>query len=243
MNNEHDIERSSLLASVSSHKKQNQELLTQKIDLETSLAEISNQLTTRTKNSDKLLSELEGQTASVRAYETRVNELNEQLDVFRCEIEQTTQSNQQLTTQQDAIAQAYQVEKLRNEELESRLSSSEDVLKSVRQLFGQQTANELLSSEVQRVVLENQNLKTSLEQINMDVSLKESSEDELKKELATLRANLDLSESERSKFERNLCAERHKCERELEQQRAEIERQHTAIMENVCFDLSYLESI
>lgn len=243
LNNEHEIERSSLLATISSHKKQNQELLTQKIELETSLAEISNQLTITTKNSDKLHSQLEGQTASVRAYETRVNELNEQLDVFRSEIEQSTQSNQQLTTQQDAIAQAYQVEKLRNEELESRISSSEDILKSVRQLFGQQTVNEVLSSEVQRVVLENQSLKTSLEQVSMDVSLKESSEDELRKELATLRTNLDLSELERSKFERNLCAERHKCERELEQQRIEVERQHTARMENVCFYLSYLESI
>ena len=110
-------------------------------------------------------------------------------------------------------------------------------------MFGQQTVNEVLSSEVQRVVLENQSLKTSLEQVSMDVSLKESSEDELRKELATLRTNLDLSELERSKFERNLCAERHKCERELEQQRIEVERQHTARMENVCFYLSYLESI
>ncbi|KAI6660402.1 RB1-inducible coiled-coil protein 1-like isoform X2 [Oopsacas minuta] len=254
MNNEHEIERSTLLATIESHKKQNEELLTQKITLETSLAGINTQLTVAMKNSDKLHSQLEGQTASVHAYEARVNELNEQLDIFRSEMEETVKSNKQLTTQQDAIAQAYQVEKLRNEELESRISVSEDCLKNVREAFGHETGNDLLGSEVQRVVLENQSLKTSLEQVNMDVSLKESTGDELKREVNTLRSNLETIEKdrnvlrhsldevmqdskdlglERAKFERDIYAERHKCERELERQREEIERQHSARIDNM----------
>ena len=256
LNNEQEIERSSLLEIISSHKKQNEELLTHKLELETSLAEVNTLLTEAQKHSDKLHSQIDGQSVSIHAYETKINDLNEKLDRYRCEMEDTVQSNQQLTTQQDAIAQAYQVEKLKNEELESRLSTSEDCLLNVRQVFGQQTGNDTLGSQVQRVVLENQTLRSSLEQVSMDVSVKECTEDELKRELATLRATMDTVEQERNalshsnkeiglervKFERDLYAEKQKYELELEQQRADIEQQHTA-MDNVCFDLFYLESV
>ena len=264
LNNEHEIERSSLLAVISSHKKQNQELLTQKLELETSLAEVNTFLTEAKKQTDKLHSQIDGQSVSIHAYETKINDLNEQLERYRCEIEETVQSNSQLTTQQDAIAHAFQVEKLRNEELESRLSASEDCLRNVRQVFGHETGNEVLSSEVQRVVLENQTLRSSLEQVSMDVSVKECTEDELKRELATLKANMDTLEQEKNalrnslqerildnkeiglervKFERDLFSERQKYELEFELQRADIERQHTARMDNVCFNFFYLESV
>ena len=255
MNNEHEIERASLLAVISSHKKHNDELLTQKLELENSLAEVNSLLTESKKHSDKLHSQIDGQSVSIHAYETKLNNLNGQLDQYRIEIEGTVHSNQQLVTQQDAIAQAYQVEKLRCEELESRLSASEDCLKNVRQVFGHETGNEVLSSEVQRVVLENQNLKSNLEQVSMDVSIKEYSEEELKREVATLKVKMETLEQERNaqslqertlervKFERDLYTERQKHELDLDKQRDDLERQHTARMDNVCFYLFYLESV
>ena len=246
LNNENEIERSSLLL-------QNRELMSQKLELEDSLA-------TSMKQENELRSQIEKQNESIQTREMRINQLNSELEKFRNEMEETSRSHINLeekllmeTSQQNAISQAYQQEKQRTQELESRLLMTDNCIKNIRLVVGEQIGDTELGTEVHRVIVENQSLKTSLDQVTMAVSVRDGEGEELKREVCTLRADLELADQEReelrvnlrmenervglerAKLERSLYTERQEYGQKLDQQRIDLERQYRVDLDNVCF--------